>query len=174
MFELQLLFYFCLWFEEICLSFLQETISANNLAKVVLGNWSTLHRQTGEVGFILYIYLCDITAKILREKPPPPHWTGWGKWQFSHIVSVFTTTDGEHPIQNWGKKLFLLSAIVLGLNSCLHFTAFRNILKVKSCADENKKKVILKCSTFKELLPCSYCSTTELFVFARFSDSVSL
>lgn len=36
------------------------------------------------------------------------------------------------------------------------------------------KQVTLKCSTFKELFPCSYCSTTVFFLLARFSDPVSL
>lgn len=55
--------------------------------------------------------------------------TALGYKKISHIVSVFT--DGERPFKK-KKKTKMEEVIPASPNSCLRFTAFRNILKVKA------------------------------------------
>lgn len=86
--------------------------------------------------FFTFNYVKSL-PKVVRKTSPTE--LGVGTWKCSHIVSVFTTADGAHSIKNRRKKWFLLSAAVLAPHSCLHLTAFRKILKVKSCLDLKKK-----------------------------------
>lgn len=66
------------------------------------------------------------------------------------------------------------------LPPCLVLTAAFILLpseifsRFKSCADKNKQKKTLKCSTFKEVFPCSYCSTTVFCLVVRCKNPLSL
>ena len=142
--------------------------------------------QADRQGIFLFLFLfCFFTfnyvkslPKVVRETKKKPIGLGDKKYKNVAILCLCLRQQME-PIQssNRRKKLFLLCAAVLGSNSCLHFTAFRNILKVKSCADENKqqkkqKTKTLKCSTFKEAFPCLYCSTTVFCLVGRCKNLV--
>lgn len=150
---------------------------ANNiykdLAKVTFRKFGRPPQVDRRGLFIFYILLCEITAKSCDKKKNP---TGMGEKYENVAILCLCLRQQMELIQSKteGRNYSCCLPPCLVLTAAFILLPSEIFSRFKSCADKNKQKKTLKCSTFKEVFPCSYCSTTVFCLVVRCKNPLSL